>query len=263
MGREVPRGVDAGADGPPLIEPISHRRGVSGSDRQRNGPATVEAPGKGCSRVSRPRVGERGRGSPVSSVLGLSLMQKFLAKIGPPDMNKAARLFRVIGRSEAVGFPCRKGPFTLISGASARPSHRRSIRDGIRTIGQLQRMELADLICAGIRHPMGQAGFLPSVARHRHAPGETRFRRGQESISAETTFNSDIADLAGTDVNPAHAFPKKGSRRRLKRNRASPAARWWLKLKIGPISVSEQGTASWVTPPRLVDRIFRTGLESV
>ena len=65
-------------------------------------------------------------------------------------------------------------------------------RDGIRTIGQLQRMELADLM-----RGYGTMGsrLLPSVARHRHAPGGNPTHEAK-SISAETTFNSDIADLA-------------------------------------------------------------------
>jgi DNA polymerase-4 len=117
--------------------------------------------------------------------IGLSY-NKFLAKIAS-DLDKP-RGFSIIGRQEATTFLAPK-PVTLIWGIG-KVAAGQLAQDGITTIGQLQQMDLKML---GQRY--GQMGLrLYHLAR-----GEDERRveidAPTKSISAETTFDEDIADF--------------------------------------------------------------------
>lgn len=120
----------------------------------------------------------------VSASIGLSY-NKFLAKIAS-DLNKP-RGFAVIGRGEALAFLAPK-PVGLLWGVG-KSLQSKLQRDGIATIGQLQQRSEGELVA--------RYGSIGSRLY--------RFSRGEDdrhvtpdspakSISAETTFQSDISD---------------------------------------------------------------------
>ena len=130
---------------------------------------------------------ERDVGITVS--IGLSY-NKFLAKIAS-DRDKP-RGFSVIGAAEAVEFLAAQ-PVSLLWGVG-RALQRRLGDDGISTIGQLQGLAEGELVAR-----------YGSIGRRL-----ARFARGQDerrvdpdaalkSVSAETTFDDDIADLAALE----------------------------------------------------------------
>ncbi|MCG6115783.1 MAG: DNA polymerase IV [Mesorhizobium sp.] len=225
----------------PLIEPISIDEAfldLTGTQRLHG-----EAPAKVLARFASRVESEVG----ITVSVGLSYC-KFLAKIAS-DMNKP-RGFSVIGRSEAVGFLAEK-PVTLIWGIGKAFASTLE-RDGIRTIGQLQRMELADL--------MRGYGTMGSRLYHLSRGIDTRPVKPDheaKSISAETTFNSDIADLAEL-TSILRALSEKVSRRLKKSGLAGRTV--VLKLKTTDFRIRTRnrqlGDAT-----RLADRIFRTGLD--
>ena len=183
----------------------------------------------------------------ITVSVGLSYC-KFLAKVAS-DMNKP-RGFSVIGRAEAVDFLAPK-PVTLIWGIGK--SFASSLeRDGIRTIGQLQRMELGDLMRAygsmGNRLYHLSRGVDDRPVKPDHAV---------KSVSAETTFNSDIADL-GELTSILRAQSEKVSRRLKKAELAGRTV--VLKLKTADFKIRTRNRQLG-DPTRLADRIFRTGLE--
>ena len=120
----------------------------------------------------------------VTVSVGLS-HNKFLAKLAS-DMEKP-RGFSVIGKAETLSMLAEK-PVSAIWGVG-KAMQAQLERRGIATIGQLQLMERNELM----RHfgQMGARLFELSRgldAREVHLDGETK------SVSAETTFNEDIAD---------------------------------------------------------------------
>ncbi len=162
----------------PLVEPLSIDEAfldLTGTERLHHG-----APAASLARLAR-RI-EQDVGISVS--IGLSY-NKFLAKVAS-DLDKP-RGFAVIGRDEAVEF-LRDRPVGLIWGVG-QALQRRLAADGIVTIGELQARREIDLVAR-----------YGSIGRRLH-----HFARGQDdrridpdapakSISAETTFDSDIAD---------------------------------------------------------------------
>ena len=75
------------------------------------------------------------------------------------------------------------------SGASARPCRRGSPRDGIRTIGALQRMDEGELV-----RRYGSIGLRLAHLSHARDPRKVDPRGEAKSVSAETTFETDITD---------------------------------------------------------------------
>ncbi|MFN0192480.1 MAG: DNA polymerase IV [Aestuariivirga sp.] len=120
----------------------------------------------------------------ISASAGLSY-NKYLAKVAS-DLDKP-RGFSVIGREEARKFLAGK-PVALIWGVG-KAFQERLARDGISLIGQLQTLERNDLI----RRYGSMGSRLYELSR-----GEDRRRVSPDdetkSISAETTFNTDISD---------------------------------------------------------------------
>jgi DNA polymerase-4 len=183
----------------------------------------------------------------ISVSIGLSYC-KFLAKIAS-DMKKP-RGFAVIGRSEATTFLAEQ-PVGLIWGVGKAFAEALG-RDGIRTIGQLQVMELADLV--------RRYGVMGTRLYHL-ARGEDDRRvdpTGEaKSVSAETTFDDDIADAA--ELVPILRALSEKVARRLKR--AGIAGRTvTLKLKTAEFK-SRTRAHTLADPTQLADRIHHTGID--
>jgi DNA polymerase-4 len=224
----------------PLVEPVSIDEAfmdLNGTERLHHASAAIT-----LVRLARRIEAEIG----ITVSIGLSYC-KFLAKLAS-DLDKP-RGFSIIGRAEAVGrlapMPVRKiwGVGPALDAALA--------KDGITTIGQLQRMELGDLMR---RHgSMGQRLF--HLAR---GQDERPVNPGHDtkSVSAETTFNTDIATLA--DLTPPLRALSEEVSARLKKQALSGRT-VTLKLKTRDFK-SRTRAASLPDPTQLADRIFRAGL---
>jgi DNA polymerase IV len=120
----------------------------------------------------------------ITASAGLSY-NKYLAKVAS-DSEKP-RGFSVIGRAEAKSFLASK-PVSLIWGVG-KAFQAQLAKDGISMIGQLQGMERAAL--------MKRYGVMGARLYHLSRGEDVREvapREESKSISAETTFNADIAD---------------------------------------------------------------------
>ncbi|MHA6684318.1 DNA polymerase IV [Mesorhizobium sp. A556] len=172
---------------------------------------------------------------------------KFLAKIAS-DFRKP-RGFSVIGEAEAVGFLAEQ-PVTMIWGVGKAFSATLE-RDGIRSIGQLQRMERGDLL----RRYGTMGERLYSLSRgqdNRRVISE----RDSKSVSAETTFDTDLA--SADDLVPVlRALSEKVSARLKKAGLAGRTV--VLKLKTQDFKTRTRNR-QLDDPTRLADRIFQTGL---
>jgi DNA polymerase-4 len=173
---------------------------------------------------------------------------KFLAKIAS-DFRKP-RGFSVIGEAEAPAFLA-EHPVTLIWGVGKALAATLE-RDGIRMIAQLQRMERGEL--------MRRYGVM----------GDRLYRlsRGEDdrpvdpggdakSVSAETTFDTDIATLAEL-VPVLRGLSEKVSARLKKSGIAGRTV--VLKLKTQDFKLRTRNRQLG-DPTRLADRIFQTGLD--
>lgn len=121
----------------------------------------------------------------ITVSIGLS-HTKYLAKLAS-DMDKP-RGFFVLGPDECVEF-LREKPVSYIWGVGA-VTQEKLARAGIRLIGQLQRMEKTDL--------MRQFGSMGARLYHLSRGEDARDvnpRAPSKSISAETTFNSDLSSF--------------------------------------------------------------------
>jgi DNA polymerase-4 len=173
---------------------------------------------------------------------------KFLAKVAS-DFRKP-RGYSIIGEAEAVSFLAEQ-PVTMIWGVGK--AFAASLeRDGIRQIGQLQRMERNEL--------MRRYGVMGDRL-YRLARGEDDRRvsadRDSKSVSAETTFDTDIAEL--NDLVPVlRALSEKVSARLKKAGIAGRTV--VLKLKSQDFKIRTRNRQLG-DPTRLADRIFSTGLE--
>ena len=225
----------------PLVEPISIDEAfldLAGTQKLHG-----EPPARVLARFAATVEAEIG----ITVSVGLSYC-KFLAKVAS-DFNKP-RGFAVIGEAEALGFLADQ-PVTLIWGVG-KAFAATLAQDGIRTIGQLQRMEQADLM-----RRYGTMGTrLYRLARGQddrrvHADHEAK------SVSAETTFDTDLASPA--DLVPVlRALSEKVSSRLKKSGIAGRTVVLKLKTKDFRIRTRNRQLAD---PTRLADRIFQTGLE--
>lgn len=173
---------------------------------------------------------------------------KFLAKVAS-DFRKP-RGFSVIGEAEAPAFLAEQ-PVTLIWGVG-RAFAAVLERDGIRMIGQLQRMERTDLL----RRYGTMGDRLYHLARgeddRRVDPG-----RDAKSVSAETTFDTDLDSLE--DLAPVlRSLSEKVSARLKKAGLAGRTV--VLKLKSADFRIRTRNRQLG-DPTRLADRIFSVGLD--
>lgn len=182
----------------------------------------------------------------ISISVGLSYC-KFLAKVAS-DLQKP-RGFSVIGRQEALEFLAAR-PVTTIWGVG-KALNATLEADGIRTIGQLQTMQEADLMRR--YGTMGQRLYRLSRGIDDR---EVHVNDAAKSVSAETTFFDDIAGY--DDLVPIlRRLSEKVSTRLKKHGIAGQTV--VLKMKTADFK-SRTRNKRLEDPTQLADRIFRTGL---
>lgn len=225
----------------PQVEPLSIDEAfmdLAGTERLHGVPPAI-ALGRFAARIE----SEIG----ITASIGLSYC-KFLAKIAS-DFEKP-RGFSVIGREEAVSFLA-KQPVTMIWGVGKAFASTLE-RDGIRQIGQLQQMDRGDL--------MRRYGSMGDRLYHLSRGLDDRKvnpDQDTKSVSAETTFNTDLA--AAEDLVPVLRRLAERVSERLKK--AGLAGRTvTLKLKSSDFKTRTRNR-QLTDPTRLADRIFQTGLE--
>ncbi len=225
----------------PLVEPVSIDEAfldLTGTDRLHRLPPAL-ALGRFAARV------EAELGITVS--VGLSYC-KFLAKVAS-DLEKP-RGFAVVGRAEALAFLAPR-PVTTIWGVGKAFAATLE-RDGLRTIGQIQKADRGDLM----RRYGTMGDRLWRLAR---GIDERKVEPHHEAktVSAETTFDTDLASL--DDLVPVLRRQSERVSARLKK--ASLAGRTVvLKLKSADFRIRTRNR-QLADPTRLADRIFATGLE--
>jgi DNA polymerase IV len=177
--------------------------------------------------------------------IGLS-SNKFLAKIAS-DLDKP-RGFAVLGGSEAARFLAPK-PVTLIFGVG-KMAQQRLARDGLRTIGDLQRAGEVALA----RRYGAEGARLARLARGLD-DRPVRAEREAKSISAETTFDRDIADFRPLELRLWRLSEKVSARLKLNALAGSTVT---LKLKTADFRIRTRAH-SLGHPTQLATRIFAAG----
>jgi DNA polymerase-4 len=183
----------------------------------------------------------------ITVSIGLSC-NKFLAKIAS-DLDKP-RGFAVFGAGEAAAFLAPK-PAALIFGVG-KVAEQRLARDGVRTIGDLQRTGESELI----RRYGAEGARLFRLA---HGRDDRPVDPGREakSISAETTFDRDLADFRPLELRLWRLAEKVSAR--LKAN-ALAGSTVTLKLKSADFRIRTRAQ-SLGHPTQLAARIFAVGRE--
>jgi DNA polymerase-4 len=237
VGREVRAMMQALT---PLVEPLSIDEAfldLSGTERLHGRPPAMVL-------ADFARTVEREIGITVSA--GLSYC-KFLAKVAS-DLRKP-RGFSVIGEAEAMGFLADQ-PVTMIWGVGKAFAATLE-RDGIRMINQLQKLERGEL--------MRRYGSMGDRLYHLSRGQDDRVvtaDRDAKSVSAETTFDTDLASLE--DLVPVlRAMSEKVSARLKKAGIAGRTV--VLKLKTQDFRLRTRNL-QLSDPSRLADRIFQAGL---
>lgn len=225
----------------PLVQPVSIDEAfldLSGTERLHGAPPAIT-----LARFAR-RVEDE---LALSVSVGLSY-NKFLAKIAS-DLDKP-RGFAVIGRAEAVQFLASK-PIGIIPGVG-KVTQERMARDGVITIGDVQRRDVSDLA-----RRYGEEGLrLARLARGE----DTRTvepERETKSISAETTFDEDIADLERLLPVLLRLSEKVATRLR---HADYSAKGLTLKLKTADFKTRTRARSGF-PPTQLSSRIFDVGRE--
>ena len=225
----------------PLVEPLSIDEAfmdLSGTERLHRAPPAIA-----LARLQK-RV-EQEIGITVS--IGLSF-NKFLAKIAS-DMAKP-RGFSVIGEAEAETFLSGK-PVGLIWGVG-KAMQARLAADGLRTIGQLQAMGESDLA-----RRYGSMGLRLARLSHARDTRSVEPRGEAKSVSAETTFDTDISDPHALKA-VLRALAEKVSRRLKRAELAGLTVT--LKLKTADFRIRTR-SRQLSDPTRLADRIFTAGAD--
>lgn len=225
----------------PLVEPISIDEAfldLAGTERLHGMPPALV-----LARFSQALEKEIG----ITGSVGLSYC-KFLAKVAS-DFRKP-RGFSVIGETEALEFLAGQS-VTLIWGVGKAFASVLE-RDGIRTIGQLQKMDQAELM----RRYGGMGSRLYHLSRGQDERVVTA-DRDTKSVSAETTFDQDFGGV--DDLVPVlRALSEKVSARLKKADLAGRTV--VLKLKSNDFRIRTRNRQLG-DPTRLADRIFDTGLQ--
>jgi DNA polymerase-4 len=163
----------------PLVEPVSIDEAfldLSGTERL-HGRSAAQSLAQFAAAV------EREIGITIS--IGLSY-NKFLAKIAS-DLDKP-RGFAMLGRAEAPSFLAPK-PISIIFGVG-KVAQERLARDGFRTIADLQKCDEI-----GLMRRLGAEGQRLSRLARGIDQRKVVPDRDAKSVSAETTFNTDVAAL--------------------------------------------------------------------
>ncbi len=186
---------------------------------------------------------ERELGITIS--IGLSA-NKFLAKIAS-DMDKP-RGFAVLGQTEAVAFLAPK-PVGFIYGVGA-VSAAKLADDGYRLIADLQRADRSDLM-----RRYGEEGLrLWQLARGQDARRVDPARE-TKSVSAETTFNTDVGELRPLEQHLWELTERVSGRLKKAQLAGSTVT---LKLKSSDFKLRTRARALG-NPTQLAARIFATG----
>ncbi|TVR07107.1 MAG: DNA polymerase IV [Salinarimonadaceae bacterium] len=224
----------------PLVEPISIDEAfldLGGTERLHGAsPAVILA--RFAARVER-EVG-------VSISVGLSY-SKFLAKIAS-DRDKP-RGFSIIGREEAVGFLAGQ-PVGILPGIG-KVAQERLARAGIRLIGDVARRPLPELM----RVAGNDAARLLAFARGEDSR-PVKPEREAKSVSAETTFDEDIA--ARENLEPVLWRLSEKVARRLKASGVAGRA-VTLKLKTADFRLRTR-SVSGLAPTQLAGRLYAAAL---
>jgi DNA polymerase-4 len=181
----------------------------------------------------------------ITVSIGLS-GNKFLAKIAS-DLDKP-RGFAVLGVGEAAAFLARK-PVTTIFGVG-KMAEQRLARDGLRTIGDLQRAGESEL-----RRRYGAEGVRLAQLAHGRDDRPVKAEREAKSISAETTFEEDIAEFRPLELRLWRLSEKVSAR--LKANDLAGTT-VTLKLKTADFRIRTRAQ-SCAHPTQRAARIFATG----
>ncbi|MFC3165352.1 DNA polymerase IV [Ciceribacter thiooxidans] len=224
----------------PLVQPLSIDEAfleLSGTDRLHHDP-----PARVLARFAR-RV-EQEIGITVS--VGLSYC-KFLAKVAS-DLQKP-RGFSVIGEAEALDFLAPRPVTTIWGVGKAFAATLES--DGIRTVGQLQTMEEADLM-----RRYGSIGQRLYRLSRGIDDRDVHPNEAAKSVSAETTFFEDISRREDLIIH-LRALSEKVAWRLKKHGISGQTV--VLKLKTADFK-GRTRNRRLEDPTQLADRIFRTGL---
>jgi DNA polymerase-4 len=181
----------------------------------------------------------------ITVSIGLSC-NKFLAKIAS-DLDKP-RGFAVLGGGEAAAFLAPK-PVTLIFGVG-KMAQQRLARDGLRTIGDLQRAGEIEL-----RRRYGVEGARLARLARGLDDRPVKADREAKSISAETTFGRDIADFRPLELRLWRLCEKVSSRLKASALAGSTVT---LKLKTADFRIRTRAQ-SLSHPTQLAGRIFAAG----
>jgi DNA polymerase IV len=223
----------------PLVEPVS----IDEAFMDLSGTARLHgmSPAKALASFA----GEVETSLGITVSIGLSC-NKFLAKIAS-DLDKP-RGFAVLGGTEAAAFLAPK-PVTLIFGVG-KMAQQRLARDGLRTIGDLQRASEGEL-----RRRYGVEGARLARLARGLDDRPVRAEREAKSISAETTFDHDIADFRPLELRLWRLAEKVSAR--LKTN-ALAGSTVTLKLKTADFRIRTRAQ-SLSHPTQLASRIFSAG----
>ncbi len=225
----------------PLVEPVSIDEAfldLSGTQRL-HGRSAARSLARFAATV------EKDIGIPVS--IGLSY-NKFLAKIAS-DLDKP-RGFAMLGRAEAMSFLAPK-PISIIFGVG-KVTQERLARDGFRTIADVQKHDERELM----RRLGAEGQRLSRLARgidiRKVVPD-----RDAKSVSAETTFDTDISALR-----PLERILWDLSERVSARLKASDISGSTVTLKLKSADFQTRTRArSLSDPTQLAQRIFDCGRE--
>jgi DNA polymerase-4 len=221
----------------PLVEPLS----IDEAFLDLAGTEALHRAWPAASLATLARRVEREVGVTVS--IGLSY-NKFLAKVAS-DLDKP-RGFAVIGEAEAPAFLAAR-PVDLIWGVG-KALKGRLARDGIARIGQLQRLDETELVARYGSMGRRLARFARGIDDRRVEPDAPA-----RSISAETTFDSDLADRQAL---AAELWPLcERVSERLKRSELA-ARNVVLKLKTADFRLIAR-SRRLETPTQLADRLYR------
>ena len=225
----------------PLVEPVSIDEAfmdLSGTERL-HGTSPAKSLAGFADRV------EREIGITVS--IGLSC-NKFLAKIAS-DLDKP-RGFAILGAGEAAAFLATR-PVTQIFGVG-KAAQTRLGRDGFRTVGDLQRASAADLT-----RRYGTEGARLARLALGIDDRPVRAERETKSISAETTFDQDIAEFRQLELRLWRLSEKVSARLK---GGALAGATVTLKLKTADFRLRTRAQ-SFGQPTQLAAKIFACGRE--
>jgi DNA polymerase-4 len=223
----------------PIVEPVSVDEAfmdLSGTSRLHG-----TSPAKALARFAHEVENDLG----ITVSIGLSC-NKFLAKIAS-DLDKP-RGFAVLGREEASAFLAPKS-VTWIFGVG-KIAQQRLARDGVRTIGDLQRLGERELM-----RRYGAEGRRLARLSHGIDDRCVQTQRETKSISAETTFERDLADFRPLELHLWRLCERVSSR--LKRS-ALAGSTVTLKLKTADFRLRTRAQ-SLAHPTQLAGRIFGVG----